>query len=386
MVRYTTWRRAIAVTLLALLPAACATPSGTPAAPPRSGASAPAGPPINPAASPPARSPELQALVEAARAEGQLTLVTSGIDQPDELQRLIEGFNRAYGLDVTMQFTPNPNMPEVANKLVQEYRAGRPASSDVFIGTESHVMQMMKADALLPVDWTSWAPNIQNSALLAPNGVAVELVTRTPGMTFNTSRLRGADVPTSLEDLLKPQYKGHIASTPYAGAFTNLASPALWGEPKLLDFVNKFSEQLAGIMGCGEGERVANGEFNIFALDCGSESLRYKARGAPVDHAILTDVPILVYWFVAVPAHAQHPNVAKLWVNYLLGREAQAIVYEHEFLDHHLIPGSRSAGDIEQLQARGVTFAEIDVEWSQRHEEQVVRLRSEIQNVLQRRR
>jgi iron(III) transport system substrate-binding protein len=378
--------RVLSLMAAASLLAACAPAARPPAADSPGGAPASTGQRGSPAAPAPALSPAVQELVDAARAEGQLTLVSSGLDDPEELQQLIEGFNRAYGLDVQVQFTPNPNMPEIANKVAQEYRAGRPSSTDVFLGTESHVMQLVKAGALLPVDWLSWAPNIQNPALVAPDGVAVELVTRTPGMTYNTSRLRGADVPASLQDLLKPQYKGRIASTPYAGAFTNLASPELWGEARVLDFVSKYSEQLAGIMGCGEGERVANAEFDIFALDCGSESLRYKARGAPVDHAILTDVAILVYWFVAVPANAQHPNAAKLWVNHLLGREAQDLIFRYEYFDHHLVPGSKSGGDIERLQAQGVKFTEIDVEWSQRHEEQVVRLRTEIQGILQRRR
>ncbi|HLH24261.1 MAG TPA: ABC transporter substrate-binding protein [Chloroflexota bacterium] len=381
MARYTTCRR-LAAALAAVMLGACAAPGSAPSGQPAGGA-APA-----PAAGTPAQAaaPELQALTQAARQEGQLTLVMSGLDQQDELQRLTDGYNRAYGLDAKVQFTPNPNMPEIANKLVQEYHAGRPASTDLFIGTESHVMQLMRADALLPVDWQSWAPNVQNPSLIAPRGVAVELVTRTPGMTYNTSRLRGADVPTSLQELLKPQYKGRVASTPYAGAFTNLAAPELWGEARTLEFVRQFSAQLGGIMGCGEGERVAYGEFDVFAIDCGTESLRLQAQGASVDHAILSDVAILVYWFVAVPANAPHPNSAKLFVNYLLGREAQDLIYQYEFFDHHLVPGSKTAPAVEQLQARGVQFTEIDVEWSQRHEEQVVRLRNEIQNILQQRR
>jgi iron(III) transport system substrate-binding protein len=369
-------RRLVAAGLLPLLLAACAAPASPPAPPAAAG---------RPAEAAPGGTPALQALVDGARAESQLTLVMGGLDDPEEIRLLTEGFNRTYGLDLKVQFTPNPNMPETASKVIQEYRAGRPASTDVFLGSESHIMQMIKAGVLEPVDWLSWAPNIQNPALLAPQGMAVELVTRTPGMTYNTARLRGAEVPTRLEDLLQPRYRGRIASTPYAGAFTNLASPELWGEARTLEFVTRFSEQLAGIMGCGEGERIANAEFDIFAIDCGGEALRYKARGAPVEHAVLRDAAILVYWWVAVPAHAQHPNAAKLWINYLLSREAQDLICQYEFFDHHLLPGSRCGAEVERLQAQGVQFTEIDVEWSQRHEEQVIRLRTAIQDILQRR-
>jgi iron(III) transport system substrate-binding protein len=254
----------------------------------------------------------------------------------------------------------------------------------VFLGSESHIAIMRQAGALEAVDWPSWAPNVQNPELVAPDGVAVELVTRTPGITYNTAQVRGDLVPATMQDLLKPQLKGRIASTPYAGAFTNLASPELWGEAKVKDYVTRFSDQLAGIMGCGEGQRIANGEFDLFALDCGSaEAARYRAQGAQIAHVIPRDAAILVYWWLGVPKHAQHPNAAKLWINYLLGREAQDVVYEYEYFDHHLIPGSKSAAAIQQLQAQGVQFTEIDVDWSERYADQVVRLRNEIQNVLQ---
>jgi ABC-type Fe3+ transport system substrate-binding protein len=344
----------------------------------------PAGQPVAAPPAAPAAVEPIQAVIDAARREGQLTLVWSGIDDPEAIRRLAEGFNRTYGLTLNIQFTPGPAMPEMAGRIAQEYQAGRPASTDVFIGTEAHIPSLMQVDALEPVDWPAWAPNLRNPELLAPNGVAVEVATRTPGITYHTGKLTGDAVPRTAEDLLKPLYKGRLASTTYAANFDRLASPELWGERRTVEYVTRLAEQVAGLIRCGETERLVSGEFDLLGLDCGGyDARRGQAQGAPLGHVIPADAPLLNYWYVAVPRHAPHPNAAKLWVNYLLGREAQDIIYSVHFVDHHLVPGSKTAEEVEKLQAQGVRFTEVDVDWVLRHDEREnARLRNEFQRIL----
>jgi ABC-type Fe3+ transport system substrate-binding protein len=380
------WLQVTAGLLLLFTLGACAPAGGGTGASGSSGASAPG---AQPAAAAPGReafAPPLQALVDAARAEGQLTLTHATMDEPGEIPRLIEGFNRAYGLNLVVQFTPHVNMPELVNRLIQEHRASRTATTDVFVGTDSHIMQLLQADALETVDWQSWAPNVQSPELIAPNGVAVKQTTRASAITYNSDRLRGDMVPTSLQDLLKPQYKGRIATMIYAGAFANLGSPELWGEERILDYVTRLVDQVSGLVGCSDGERVVNGEFDAYAIDCAtSQALRFQKRGAPLAAVIPSDAPLLTLAYVGVPRHAAHPNAAKLWINYLVSREAQDVIYEHEFGDQHLIPGSKTAQEIAELQARGIQFIQLDVEWSLRNEQTIRRLRPEIERILYKR-
>jgi iron(III) transport system substrate-binding protein len=285
-----------------------------------------------------------------------------------------------------VRFTPGPSMPEVAAKVAQEVEAGRPASTDVLIGSETHVVTTIQADAVLPVDWASWAPNIQDPRLIAPGGVAVQLASRVIGMTYNTSRLSGDAVPTSLQDVLKPQYKDPIASTPHAANFDRLASPELWGEPRTVEYVTKLAEQTAGLMRCGEVNRILSGEFDMLVTDCGSyDALKGQAQGAPLGHVIPSDAAEIAYWYLSVPKNAAHPNAAKLWINYVLGREGQDILYELDFSDHYLVPGSHTAAAVEAQQAKGVKFAQIDVGFVQRNDEkELSRIRDQLQSILQR--
>ena len=77
----------------------------------------------------------------------------------------------------------------------------------------------------------------------------MKLTVRTPGITYNTQRVSGAAVPRTLQDLLKPEFKGRIASTPYAAGFNRLASPEVWGEQRTLEYARALTEQVAGLTG-----------------------------------------------------------------------------------------------------------------------------------------
>ncbi len=390
MAGYNRWLVSIGACALLLVACAPAAGGGAPAARP---ASAP--PAAESAAggasavSQPARSPALQALIDGARREGALSLVwgEGTIGGTEGVQKLAEGFNRYYGLNLNVRFTPGPSMPNMAARIVDEYNGGRAATTDVFVGYGGWITIIRQADALLPVDWASWAPNIQDPQVVAAGGRAVGIQSGVQGITYNTNRVRPEEVPTSLEDLLKPQYKGRLASTPYASGFDRLPVPELWGEARTLEFVRRYADQLAGLIRCNETERVASGEFEIFALDCNqSNALNARRRGAPVGFTIAADAPFVQIMYAAAPRNAPHPNAAQLWVNYLVSREAQDVLYDIDLSDYHLLPGSKTGADIQRLVGPNVKPIEIGVEFYERHDEnELNRLRGEIERLLAKR-
>ena len=359
--------------------AACA-PAASPAAAP---APAPA-----PAAAPVAAP--LQTLVEAARREGSLSLVwgQGSMGGSEGMVRLAQGFNRQYGLNVDVQFTPGPSMPNMAARLAEEYRAGRQAATDVMLGYAQHMLILIDAGALEPEAWASWAPNVQNPHSVEADGRVVTHQTSMAGITYNSSRLTGSAIPKTMADLLKPQYKGRIASTPYAASFDNLAVPELWGEQRTSEFLQQFADQIAGLIRCNEMDRIASGEYDALAIQCSQgEPLQWKARGAPIDFVIAADAPLILPLYLTVPKLSAHPNAAKLWINYLLSREAQDILYEANFSDAAFIPGSRTAPDIEKLQASGVQFTTVDVAFYQRNDEKdMARMLAKFQDILRKQR
>ena len=257
----------------------------------------------------------------------------------------------------------------MGSKITQEYQAGRAASSDVMIGFGGHIMAMVQADALEPVDWASWAPNVQHPRSSAGGGRAVTVPDQPPGRHLQQQPAAPDEVPQTLQDLLKPQYKGRIASTPYASGFDRLPVPELWGEQATFAFISRFADQIDGLIRCNETQRIVNGEFDLLALDCSPSNAREaKASGAPIDFAMVADAPLVQLLYMAVPRNAAHPNAAKLWINYMLSREAQDIQYRSRFVDSHLLAGSKTADELARLQAAGVKIVEMNLSFYEQHD------------------
>jgi ABC-type Fe3+ transport system substrate-binding protein len=357
-----------------------------------SAASAPAAQRQNAPAAPtaaPSLSPELQAIVDGARREGELSLVwgENSVGGRKAIEPWNEGLNRRYGLNVKVQFTPGPSIPELFNTITQERQAGRRSATDLFLGTEAFIAAALQGNLLQPTDWASWAPNVTNPDVLAPDGTAVKINSELPGITYNTARFTESTVPRSMQDLLKPEYKGRLATTPVAASFDRLASPEVWGEQRTTDYVQKLADQVGGLIRPGELERIASGEFELFALNTNSsDAALWRAKGAPIDQVIATDAPLLQYKYLGIPVHATHPSAARLFLDYILSREAQEILWETGFTDLHVLPGSQTAGPIEQAKANGLRFVELDVAFVQRHDEAAMRqMQARFTQILQKR-
>src|SRR5207237_4997434 len=136
--------------LVTRVAAGCAAgPATSPAPPAASATGAPA---------PPAQGDALQVMVEAARKEGQLTLIWGGgtMGGSEGVRRLAEGYNKHYGLNVDVQFAPGPSMPQMVGRVAQEVQAGRPTSTDLVVSYATSLLVAIQAGALEPVDWASW--------------------------------------------------------------------------------------------------------------------------------------------------------------------------------------------------------------------------------------
>lgn len=314
---------------------------------------------------------KLEALVAAAREEGELSLswTAGSLDAPGELNGHVDGFNRAYGLNLKVRFAAAGTASESAARLLEETQAGQPAFTDVFLGTETQIAALARAATLSPELWSTWAPNIGNLKLLAPGGIAVQVQTRIPGITYNSQRLTGADIPRSLNDLLRARFRGKVATTADVSTLDRLASPDVWAPDKASSFLRRLAPQIGGVIECGDEGRIMSGEFDAFVYDCGSARVaQLKAEGALIGWSVPSDAPFVRYLYMGVPKKAAHPNAAKLWLNYMVSRQAQDIMFQHEYADHHLIPGSRSFVEVDRATKAGVKFYELTVESLQAEE------------------
>ncbi len=317
-------------------------------------------------------------LVEGAKKEGQLVLSwgTGTMGGIEGAQAMEKAFNKAYGLNLAFKYSPGPAMPQLASRIIQEGKAGQAATSDLFIGSENHVVRM----SLKQLDWTKSFPHI-SKPMVDWDGRVLIVVSRTPGFTYNTTMVGASEVPQKVEDVLNPKWKGKIASTPYAASFDRLA--LIWGEEKTTAFLQKYVKQVAGLIRCGEEERVANGEFAILAFNCDlADANDMRQKGAPVGGRIFKDAGILSYWYLAVPSNSAHPNAASLLSAFLLTKEGQDILWKTEKTSSHLVEGTNMFKFVKDQERQGVKFYANPVSEVVKNHENQSRVRQKFQDIL----
>jgi iron(III) transport system substrate-binding protein len=346
----------LAVTLLAT---ACASPAPPPAAP---------APTV--AAASQAFSPAVEALIQGAQHE----TVLKGSWSPTSFggsagfDRLVQGMNRKYGLKIQAQFTPGIDEQAMAGRLAQEVAANQPPTEDIYLGNPAGVHDVIPTHAFKSVDWHAVIDRPIDPEgefdPVAPDGAAVAFASSVVGITYNTNLVKPADVPHRLNDLLDPKWKGKIASTPYASGWREFVAPDLLGPDTTLSFVHQFAPQLAGLIRCGEDDRITSGEFLMLVMDCGAnEVVALKKKGAPIDHALLEDAAVVHNRYGAVPVNSESPNAATLFVAYLETPEAQAALWELDGLDFYLFPESNSRHATDEIRKAGGKLALDSPQW-----------------------
>ena len=315
-------------------------------------------------------SPALAQVIEGARQEGKLNLewgsdILGGLDGA---KAAVEGMNAMFGTRVTVRFTPGPSLPEVVNKIVISVGAGQPSPTDVAIGSDQHAADLWKKGASVPVDWVALLPGRIEPGSIEAEGRAIRIFTTLPGGIIYNSQLAPMK-PEKLVDLLRPEWKGKIASTPYAGSWELLTGSDVWGE-KGVEFAEKLSPQLAGLMRCSDLERIASGEFLAYAMDCTGRSwVDLKRRGAPIQHVVPADFAAQRFYFFSIPKNSTSPNAAKLFVAFLQTTEGQKVTWKYAGSDLHTYPDSQLKPEIDAYVKRGIVFHPFTIQWHLDHPE-----------------
>lgn len=300
--------------------------------------------------------PNLSALIAAASKEGVLDFaVGQTFGGATGVRDLQDGMNKLYHTSISVRYAPISQGTTFTRSLIQEVRAGQTASSDVMFTADNSVA----VPYIQRVDWRKFAPNLP-AAEMVYDDHAVKAMTTLHGFAYNTKVVPSDDVPKSFADMLKPEWKGKIATSPYQGQFINyLGLPNVFGPEKMLEYVKKFAGQISGIMTCGETDRVVSGEFAIFGVDCGDHETRLRQRkGEPIAEIYPSEGTQVAYVSPAIPLTARHPNAARLFIAFLLTRQGQDILWNDVGEDSDLLPGSHMGQIVADLRRKGVKIVE----------------------------
>ena len=147
------------------------------------------------------------------------------------------------------------------------------------------------------------------------------------GIVYNTGIIKPADAPKSLEDLVKPQYKGKVV-VPDASQHTTTAQwmASLHKVMGSKERAEKFILDLAATKPLlvpsltPAGERITTGEAPI-GIAFLKNVVFYGKKGVPLDYVRLGKF-MGDGQSVALGAKAPHPNAGKAFIDFFLGDEA----------------------------------------------------------------
>jgi len=296
-----------------------------------------------------AHAQSIEPLIAAAKAEKELFFVAgpTTFGGKKGLAEIEATFGKRFGLDFKIRFSAGPEMNAMAARVISEYKSGGKASTDLYLGSLGQYANLVRENALDEVNWSatfSWISRPMEE-IVGKRGVLVYSSPR--GIIYNANLISADKAPKSYEDLtdprLSPTWAGKIAVPPYPNWLVELS--LIWGEEKLKDFTRKLVGLSGGWLRYGEEERVLSGEFPIMANigDALATMWKWQAKGAPLVAVLGANPGDTSYFHLGVPKNSGHPNLAKLFVGFMISNEGQAIIEKHEFRSSHLVASSRMA-------------------------------------------
>ena len=296
----------------------------------------------------------LKQLVAAAQKEGELNVFGSGDwNSPRLMAALEKGLNKTYGINVRLKTTPGPSASKLMPRIIDEAKTGRPASTDVFFAPSRQTIPSDQAGALLRVDWKKLMPGLKDEEV-GINGAAVVIGASIHIIGYNTNLVKARDLPKSYKDFTNPKYKGKIGTTVFAVGWVEAAIHL--GEEEATRIVDAMvaNGTIIGTTRTGVHNRVATGEFPIFAFDTKPVAYsRLKAKGGPVDYATMDDFMSGTASEVSVPKTSAHPNLAKLLSVYMLTKQGQDTIWKVIGRDSPFRAGSQLNKLVESKRAAG---------------------------------
>lgn len=261
-------------------------------------------------------------LLEAAKKEGGKVVVYGSLEN-ETMDLIAAALKKRHGLDVEYWRAASN---KVTDRIATESRAGKPAV-DVVITTDV-TLQLIAADFLGKYESPSaraFPKEVINPVLGSPsyrNSVI--------GLVYNTSVMKPAEAPKSLEDLVKPQYKGKVVFPDPSQHVTTaqwLASlHKILGQEKADRFIRDLaaSKPLLVESLTPAGERITTGEAAIGVAFL-KNVIFYGKKGVPLDYVRLGKF-MGDGQSIALSAKPQHPNAGRAFIDYFLGEESLKIM------------------------------------------------------------
>jgi putative spermidine/putrescine transport system substrate-binding protein len=310
---------AFALVLGACAPAATATPQATPSSAASSTQSSPT------------QGASLDALVQAAKQEGTLTVIALPRDWCN-YGEAIDTFKSKYGIQVN-ELNPDAGSGDEVEAIKANKDNKGPQAPDVIDVGFGFGPQITQENLVMPYKVSTWdtiPDNVKDpSGLWYGDYYGV--------LAFEVNKDAVQNVPADWSDLLKPEYKGQVAlaGDPRVSAQAQMSViAASLANKGTLDDVTpglSFFKQLntAGnfVPVIAKQATVAKGETPvIMRWDYLALADKAALNGNPNIEVVIPKTGVIAgVYLQGISAYAPHPNAAKLWEEFLYSDEGQLL-------------------------------------------------------------
>ncbi|MCR4834491.1 MAG: ABC transporter substrate-binding protein [Butyrivibrio sp.] len=260
----------------------------------------------------------MDGLIEAAKAEGELTVY--GSCEEEYLAAACKNFEQLYGIKVQYQ---RLSTSEVYTKIKEE--SGNPSGDVWFGGTTDPYNEAVK-DGLLEAYDAQNAVNLIGDEYKDPTNCWYGIYKGILGFMVNNEELDrlGIEAPKSWDDLAKEEYKGLIMmSNPNTAGTAKLiinTMVQMKGHDEAMEYFKKLDANVSQYTksGSGPSKMVGPGEC-VIGIGFLHDGIYQILQGYDnIGLVVPSDGTSYEIGATAIFKGAKHPNAAKLWVEYAL--------------------------------------------------------------------
>ncbi|MFF2270941.1 iron ABC transporter substrate-binding protein [Agromyces sp. NPDC058136] len=251
--------------------------------------------------------------------------------QHEELtQEWADAFTEETGIEVVLR---NGDDSELGNQLVQE---GAASKADVFLTENSPAMSLVEeADLFAPVDEATLA--LVPEQYRPTSGLWTGIAARSTVLVYNPELIDESELPASLLDLQKPEWKDRWGAAPAKADFQAIVSAVLatqgedatraWLEGMAENAV-EYRNNIVTMKAVNAGEVPVGIIYHYYwyrdqdaaAEDSGNTKLHYFGNQDPGAFVSISGGGVL--------KNAQHPDEAQQFLAFIAGEQGQRILGE----------------------------------------------------------
>ena len=290
-------------------------------------------------------------LIDAAKKEGKVAFYTA-MDIP-----IAEKFARAFeaqypGIAVRVERTGSERLFQ---RIGQEY-ASRIHAADVVNSADAAHFIVWKRDGWLAPYMPEEAARFFAPEFRDPDGMSLTTRVYFSSLGYNTNLVKAEEAPKSFADLLDAKWAGKMVKGHPAYSGTIMTGTFAIVRDLGWDYLEKLARQrvMQVQSSTDPPKKLAIGERAVMADGNDYNLVQLKEQGQPVEVVYPTEGTPIVKGPSGIFKAAPNPNAARLFHNWLHGREAQQILvdFARQFSAHGQTtekPGRKPLSEIKAM-------------------------------------